>query len=292
MSLLIFNVSHLPAEIRAVFDIGTNKTKMQIAEVWDGSIKLLFSKTVSNPVLLEGNRIRKETIDRIIDVISSLKVEADPYRIESIRGIATEAFRKAENGAKVIEKLSVELRFPIKLISPEEEGRLAYDSAAYALKKDPAIVWDLGGGSSQIVGRKDQTWRIYSSPIGRVPFYNMLKEKILLLSRESILGWAETLFLEDKNLIKWIDDNACEVIGIGATFQFLREGESAFIYKDLHEQHEMWVRSEEALTELESDRILGLALMGAFGIKTVQYSFSPGNTVGVLRNEGYWEREK
>lgn len=287
--MLALNVFPLSAEIRAAFDFGTKKIKMQVAEVHGGKVQLLFNKTVENPIMLDERCwITKPSLDKVIDVISSLKAEIACYRVATIRAVATEVFRKAENGGQVIERLGDQLGFPIHLIDPQEEGRLAYASAAYFAQRDPVIVWDLGGGSSQIIGKKEKTWSIYTSPFGRVPFYAALVKKLPLIPRDSILDWALSLFKENANLKEVIAGNKSKAIGIGATSQFLAKDATIFSYEEMLKQHEAWVKSERPITQLESDRILGLALMLSFGIQEVEYSFSPGNTVGLLLDASYW----
>lgn len=77
--------------------------------------------------------------------------------------VATQAFRLAENGHYLAKELSQRLGIPISTISQEDEGKLAYLSVLsqwQALNRQLPIVWDVGGGSAQLIF-KDEIGEFY-----------------------------------------------------------------------------------------------------------------------------------
>jgi hypothetical protein len=76
------------------------------------------------------------------------------------KGIATAVFRKAHNGEKLLTKINEKTHFNIKLINQNEEADLSFYSVASflgptLLEDRPLVVWDIGGGSTQITFSKD-----------------------------------------------------------------------------------------------------------------------------------------
>ena len=72
------------------------------------------------------------------------------FEVEESVAVGTEAFRKAENGVEVLMQIGTELGVESKLISPEQEARYGYLSAAALVEESNLIVWDTGAGSTQM----------------------------------------------------------------------------------------------------------------------------------------------
>ena len=81
--------------------------------------------------------------------------------------LVTSPGRQADNGAELLAALEHAGGVPVRLLSAEEEGRLAFDGAVAALDELPSTiaVCDVGGGSTQIVvGTREGTDRSGSAP--------------------------------------------------------------------------------------------------------------------------------
>ena len=66
--------------------------------------------------------------------------------------MATEACRRAKNGAEFISKVEQTLGMKLEIIPPEEEARLAVAGCVPLINRNinHAIVFDIGGGSTEI----------------------------------------------------------------------------------------------------------------------------------------------
>ncbi|HEX7657787.1 MAG TPA: Ppx/GppA family phosphatase, partial [Sphingomonas sp.] len=69
------------------------------------------------------------------------------------RAVATEACRRATNGADFIARAQAETGIVLDIISAEEEARLAVLGCHALIEPgdDPALVFDIGGGSTELV---------------------------------------------------------------------------------------------------------------------------------------------
>jgi exopolyphosphatase/guanosine-5'-triphosphate,3'-diphosphate pyrophosphatase len=140
----------------AALDLGTNNCRLLVARPADEGFVVVdaFSRIVR---LGEGlgatGRLSDAAIDR---AISALLVCADKLRrrhVTLVRSVATEACRRAENGRDFIDRVRRETGIMLDIIPPEEEARLAV-LGCHALLEDgdgPALVFDIGGGSTELV---------------------------------------------------------------------------------------------------------------------------------------------
>lgn len=103
--------------------------------------------------LATTNRLSQEAMDR---ALAALSVCADKLRKRNVylaRSVATEACRRAENGAEFIEMVKRETGLVLDVISAEEEARLAVLGCHILLEpgNGPSVIFDIGGGSTELV---------------------------------------------------------------------------------------------------------------------------------------------
>ncbi|CCW18852.1 Exopolyphosphatase [Sphingobium indicum BiD32] len=140
----------------AAIDLGTNNCRLLIAKPSaDGFIVVdAFSRIVRlGEGLASTGRISDAAIDR---AIAALSVCADKLRRRHVtlaRSVATEACRRATNGAEFIQRVYRETGIALDIISAEEEARLAVLGCHALLEpgNGPALIFDIGGGSTELV---------------------------------------------------------------------------------------------------------------------------------------------
>lgn len=141
----------------AALDLGTNNCRLLIARPGaDGGFTVVdaFSRIVRlGEGLAASGRLSDAAVDR---TVAALRVCADKLKRRNValaRSVATEACRRAANGAAFIDRAYAETGIRLDVISAEEEARLAV-LGCYALLEpggDPALVFDIGGGSTEMV---------------------------------------------------------------------------------------------------------------------------------------------
>ena len=140
----------------AAIDLGTNNCRLLIAKPSsDGFIVVdAFSRIVRlGEGLAATGRISDEAIER---AIAALAVCADKLRRRHVtlaRSVATEACRRASNGAEFIQRVYRETGIALDIISAQEEARLAVMGCHALLEPGdgPALIFDIGGGSTELV---------------------------------------------------------------------------------------------------------------------------------------------
>jgi exopolyphosphatase/guanosine-5'-triphosphate,3'-diphosphate pyrophosphatase len=141
----------------AVVDIGTNSTRLLVADVADGAIAELDRRTTITRL---GERV--DTTGRLCDaaqarVFAALDEYAraiDTHVAERSTAVMTSAVRDAANGAEFRAAVQERYGLPGRTLSGDEEAALTFLGATAA--RDPAnddalLVIDIGGGSTELV---------------------------------------------------------------------------------------------------------------------------------------------
>jgi exopolyphosphatase / guanosine-5'-triphosphate,3'-diphosphate pyrophosphatase len=146
----------------AAIDIGTNSIHMVIVKVTSGqSYEVLVQEKemVKLGVGVFANKmLSQRAFDAGIETISRYVQLADEYGVEHIITAATSATREAKNGREFLDRLIQDVGLHPQMISGKEEARLIFLAVRKAidLRKENAMVIDIGGGSTEIViGNKD-----------------------------------------------------------------------------------------------------------------------------------------
>ena len=140
----------------AAIDLGTNNCRLLIARPDEKNFVVIdaFSRVVRlGEGLAQTGRLSDEAMDR---ALGALKICADKLRKRNVhlaRSVATEACRRATNGEAFIKRVKKETGVVLDIISAQEEARLAVLGCHILLEDGigPAIIFDIGGGSTELV---------------------------------------------------------------------------------------------------------------------------------------------
>lgn len=140
----------------AAIDLGTNNCRLLIARPSDENFVVIdaFSRVVRlGEGLAQTGRLSDKAMDR---ALGALKICADKLKKRNVhlaRSVATEACRRASNGAEFIRRVQQETGIVLDIISAQEEARLAVLGCHILLEDGvgPAVIFDIGGGSTELV---------------------------------------------------------------------------------------------------------------------------------------------
>ena len=146
-------------EWRGAFDLGSGSIKMKVAKV-DACrgrlLEVIGAKQVvrahRDALARDGQKLSAPVLAKSAQVIRALKGHS-PVRPASWAGVATEVFREAKNGAEAVTWLSRETGVVLRIISQQTEAALGFELVARrvgAVRREDLVVWDLGGGSTQV----------------------------------------------------------------------------------------------------------------------------------------------
>jgi exopolyphosphatase / guanosine-5'-triphosphate,3'-diphosphate pyrophosphatase len=142
----------------AVVDIGTNSTRLLIADVNpDGSAEELVRRSqvtrLGAGVDASGS-LSREAVERTWAVLSSYRREIDDCACEANLAVLTSAVRDASNGAKFVTGVRDDYRLDARILTGDEEAQLTFLGAMsdrQEHREDPTVVIDIGGGSTEFV---------------------------------------------------------------------------------------------------------------------------------------------
>ena len=140
-----------------VVDIGTNSTRLLIAEVGDGRIRELDRRTHVTR-LGEGvdatGALADEAQERVFAVLDAYRRTLDALRPDATAAVLTSAVRDASNGDAFTAEVRRRYGLDARTIDGDTEARLTYLGATAQRGADdprPMVVVDIGGGSTEYV---------------------------------------------------------------------------------------------------------------------------------------------
>jgi exopolyphosphatase/guanosine-5'-triphosphate,3'-diphosphate pyrophosphatase len=136
----------------AAVDIGTNSTRLLVADVGDGAVREL-DRRLEITRLGEGVDERRillpHAIARVRNVLADYRRAAEEAGVTRTLAFATSAVRDAENGEAFLGEVEWSYGFETRLLSGAEEAALTLRGVG---PLDPGtLVTDIGGGSTELV---------------------------------------------------------------------------------------------------------------------------------------------
>src|SRR5438270_8030981 len=137
-------------------DLGTNNCRLLIARPGEGAFTVIdaFSRIVRlGEGLSRTGELSQEAMDRAVGALSVCADKLRRRKVSLSRSVATEACRRAKNGRDFAERVRVETGIALDIIEPHEEARLAVLGCHKLLEPGdgPALIFDIGGGSTELV---------------------------------------------------------------------------------------------------------------------------------------------
>jgi exopolyphosphatase/guanosine-5'-triphosphate,3'-diphosphate pyrophosphatase len=139
----------------AAVDIGTNSTRLLVADVEDGSVREL-DRRLEITRLGEGVDERRillpQAIARVRNVLAEYRRAAEEAGAERTLAFATSAVRDAENGEAFLGEIEWSYAFKTRLLGGDEEALLTFRGVSAGRDVAPGtVVIDVGGGSTELI---------------------------------------------------------------------------------------------------------------------------------------------
>lgn len=143
-------------DILAALDLGTNNCRLLVARAQSAEFKVIggFSRIVRlGEGLARAGSLSNPAMDRTLSALRICTAKIQRYRPRAMRVVATQACRQADNGADFLNRVRQDTGLPMEMISAQEEAilTLAGCSALLTHDKPQALVFDIGGGSTEII---------------------------------------------------------------------------------------------------------------------------------------------
>jgi exopolyphosphatase/guanosine-5'-triphosphate,3'-diphosphate pyrophosphatase len=147
----------------AVVDIGTNSTRLLIADVEpSGAVSdlvRLSRVTRLGERVDSGGDLSEAAVERTLAVLSDYRRLIDEHRCEANLAVLTSAVRDASNGGAFTERVRGDYQLDARVLSGEEEAQLTFLGAMSDREPstEPTVVVDIGGGSTEFIVGHDHT---------------------------------------------------------------------------------------------------------------------------------------
>ncbi len=154
----------------AVVDIGTNSTRLLIADVdrESGAVSDLLRQsrvTRLGAGVDSGGQLSPEAVERTRAVLADYRRLIDQHGCETNLAVLTSAVRDAANGADFTRHVRGDYGLDARTLSGDEEAQLTFLGAMSGREPDaePTVVIDIGGGSTEFVVGHDHTAGFHTS---------------------------------------------------------------------------------------------------------------------------------
>jgi exopolyphosphatase/guanosine-5'-triphosphate,3'-diphosphate pyrophosphatase len=139
----------------AVVDLGTNSTRLLVADVDDGRVEEVARRTEITRLgegVDERGKLLPLPIARVRNVLADYRRELEELGAERTLAVGTSAIRDAENGEAFLGEIEWSYGFKTRLLSGEEEAELTLRGVAGGRELGPGtLVLDVGGGSTELI---------------------------------------------------------------------------------------------------------------------------------------------
>ncbi len=164
----------------AAIDIGSNSIRLLVADVRDGQDGLAVDVLARAGEICRLARnlestgsIEEAAAQRAGQLVAEFVRRGRSLGARHVVIGATAAIRSARNGAEVAEIISQQAGIPVRILTGDEEARLAYRSVIMGLGRNASrcacVAFDIGGGSTEVVsGVGALAGRWASLPFGAV----------------------------------------------------------------------------------------------------------------------------
>jgi exopolyphosphatase/guanosine-5'-triphosphate,3'-diphosphate pyrophosphatase len=142
----------------AVVDIGTNSTRLLIADVVDERVTKELERISTVTRLGAGvdtnGQLSDEAMQRVYTALDEYKALIDRHGADTKRAVLTSAVREAANGTEFADTVKQRYGLTPHILTGDEEARLTFLGATNGRDPDdttPTLVIDIGGGSTELV---------------------------------------------------------------------------------------------------------------------------------------------
>ena len=160
----------------AIVDLGSNTIRLSVYNTLpDGRFELLFSEKEMAGLVsyVRAGALSPEGIQRACQGIQDFQALLRQFDLGTPHVFATASLRNIRNTEEAVERICEETGVKVDVISGELEAKLGYYGTQLATQLRDGAVFDIGGGSTEILEVRDgEIRRAQSLPIGSLELFN------------------------------------------------------------------------------------------------------------------------
>ena len=135
----------------AAVDLGTNATRLLVADVVDGRVDEILRRTRITRLgesVDARRRLLPVPVARVRNVLAEYRRDAEALGADRVLAVATSAVRDAENGEAFLGEIEWSYGFSTALLSGDEEAALTRRGVGPV--EPETLILDVGGGSTEL----------------------------------------------------------------------------------------------------------------------------------------------
>lgn len=205
----------------AIIDIGSNSARLVILHLLkNGAYRMVFSQKETlrlSQKVDKYNTMSEVGFDETIKCMRSFAYMCQVYEVDTTIAVATAAIRNSNNGQALCDKIEKLCGIKLQIITGATEAQMSYLGVVNTMNIDNAVVFDLGGGSTEVILVKDRkVVKSVSLPVGAVNATEIFgtKNKFTLESYNNLSSHIRGLIKENPWIAK---TKGLPLIGVGGT---------------------------------------------------------------------------
>jgi exopolyphosphatase/guanosine-5'-triphosphate,3'-diphosphate pyrophosphatase len=226
----------------AIVDIGSNSVRIVIYEGQTRTPATLDNEKAICAIgrdMVSTGRLNAEGCVLALRALARFKILADGLGVTTREAVATAAARDATNGKEFISRSEATWGAPVRVLSGEEEARLAAQGVLAGIPDADGLVADLGGGSLDMVSVKSgRTGSAYTLPFGPL--------RLMDLARNDS-DRARDLVEEGLSKLTGLKNNAPRIYAVGGIWRSLARVDMDNEEYPLHVLHQYAIPRSRAL---------------------------------------------
>ena len=204
----------------AIIDIGSNSARLVISHIYkSGAYNMVFNQKEMLRLAQKTDRdglLSKEAFDSTLQIMQSFAYMCRQYKTDKIIAVATAAIRNARNGSRLTKEVFEKTGIQLHIISGNVEAHLSYLGVINTLPMKNGIIFDLGGGSTELIlFRNRKLIESVSIPLGAVNTTDIFHIRDTMPpTASSDMNFFISTRMEQ---YPWLKDASLPLIGVGGT---------------------------------------------------------------------------
>ena len=204
----------------AIIDIGSNSARLVISHIYkNGAYNMVYNQKEALRLSqkVDGqNLLTEEAFASTIDTMRSFAHMCKIYQADKTIAVATAAIRNATNGADLVAKVAEQTGIQLHIISGKTEAYISYLGVINTLDVKNGIIFDLGGGSTELILFKNRKiLESVSLPLGAVNTTGMFNIRNEMPA--NVYNDLNAFIMSRLNQYPWLKQNNLPLIGVGGT---------------------------------------------------------------------------
>lgn len=171
----------------ALIDVGSNSIRLSVYRGEGDAFERLFSEKEMAGLVnyMQNGVLTQEGIDAACQILSGFQTLLKQFDLNRPQVFATASLRNIGNTQEAVEKIFQKTGIFVDVISGEEEARLGCCGALHSISMNNGYLFDLGGGSTEVVGlHNGKIASAQSIPVGSLTLFKGNVTKIFPKTKE------------------------------------------------------------------------------------------------------------